>query len=366
MSNAEQWVSVHISYFAKPKDHFIKEAIAPLLVSPETTGYFTRHWRRGPHLRINLLVRDEHAETLRDHIHRTLEQGLKRNPSNAILNHARVLEVSSRRADIEGDNGLLEPLYEDNKVYDAPYEPPRAGFSGPQARGFLERFYVATNDNALRIVSDVCRGSTRLGLLFDLFAAAAHNLGVKPPRYSWISMRSHADKFRYAGPESARVSADWDTRYQEQRDHAVRRMLTVQEYLAAPSDDMPVLAQWLEAVRPLYAEARGLVESDQLSFDRPDGEDTDALANLRAALPSPIHQEMLRSREMMVVTDDPRFRTFRILLTLTYAHASRVGMSLAERYLLCHLVASTMEDLTGTSSLDVVQNRAFWDDGGSA
>jgi hypothetical protein len=51
------------------------------------------------------------------------------------------------------------------------------------------------------------------------------------------------------------------------------------------------------------------------------------------------------------------FREYRLVLNLLYLYLYRIGVTGAERYLLCHLAANAIEDVYGVSALDEV--RAF-------
>lgn len=356
----ETWRSLHVAYHDDDRDELICDGVAPLYVSGGARGYFVRHWRRGPHLRLNFRTDDDtYARTIRPAASRLAAASMARRPSALPLDRTLMLEAHKRRAEIDGDEGPLTPWYEDNTIHDAPYEAPTTGFSGRGATGLLEDFYCSTGDLVFDSLRRVRRGHSRLGLLFDIWIATAHALG-QGSHYSWISYRSHAEKFLHSSGDTGRFISVWKRRYARQRDTLTAQAETLLHALDAGGTGPAAARDWVTAMRPFQSRARKMIESGDLTFPAPDS--ATGLPGLRAELSSPFHQVMLANDGMFAHTTTVDFLTYRVMLTLTYAHGARLGISLVERYFLCHLVAATMEDITGVDGAELVASAEFFEE----
>lgn len=355
--NEAAWRSLHVAYFDRNMDDLICDGVEPLLAATTEPSYYLRHWRRGPHLRINFHV-DEDAFTrrIRPKAIELMTLSLGRHPSTEHLDKARLLKLYQRRAQLDGDHGPLTPWYEDNTIYDAPYEPPVIGFAGPAAATFLEDFYCATTDLAVDVSRRARLGQSRFGALFDVWIATAHSL-AGGYEHSWTSYRSSADKFRYAAGDDGKYVTGWDLRFEKQRDRLTAQVEAVVQTIDQGTGRSTIAATWVAVMRQFYHRARELVESDGITFPLP-APDSGSFA--LAELTSPFHQALMTNEGWYNQTGNVHFAAYRVMLALTYAHGGRVGLSLVERYFLCHLAASAMEAIAGVDSVALVQSPNYF------
>ncbi|MFD4459729.1 thiopeptide maturation pyridine synthase [Nocardia sp. NPDC058480] len=348
------WRSMHVAYYAANPDALLHDVVAPLFDEIGVPAYFVRHWRRGPHLRLNFRTdADTFTTVIAPRVREVVGAHLARYPSRKQLAPQQLLPLHRRYAEIDGDTGQLVPWYADNTIHDALYERPVIGFTGESAAAFSEKFYCDTNSLVFDTVERVGLGQTRLGLLFDIWIATAHALAGEI-EHGWLSYRSHADYFRHRGPDPVSRLRGWDERYAGQKDEFGSRATAV---AAAIDADRPGSArEWVDLMRPVRERARTLVDQGLLTF--PGARFDEATApDMRFRLSerelSPFHRALVGNDEWSAFSRTPEFLTYRVVLTLTYAHASRVGITLLDRYFLCHLAAKTMEDKYGVEGADL-------------
>lgn len=373
------WRSLHVAYYDDNKDALIGDAIAPLFDKIDVPKYFVRHWRRGPHVRLNFYADDDaYTRVIRPLALEIVESHLSAHPSRKHLDPQQLLPMHRRHAEIDSDHGPLTPWYPDNTIHDAPYDGPVIGFSGESSASFTEDFYSSTSDLVFDTVRRVRSGQSRLGLLFDVWVATAHALSGAVD-HGWISYRSHAEFFRLRSPDPAGRLRAWDERYAQQMNEFATRASVVLETIDHRGSGSPVAQDWLAAMRPVRERARGLIDEGRITFPAAMSDDGAVPDMVLAGKPlnrvqqsllrskafrglqfrmlrrklSPFHQALLRNDDWATFSRTPEFLTYRVVLTFTYAHASRVGITLPERFFLCHLVATTMEQRYGVDSAEL-------------
>jgi hypothetical protein len=336
------------------KDRLVVEAVRPLLrrVAPEVPdAYFVRHWRRGPHLRLNFRTDPPtFARTVRPAVTEVVGGFLDRRPSTVVLDERELTPLHAILARIEEDDGPRTPWLPDNSVHEMDYDDRSRTAGGPAAADLLADFYVATNDIAFTMAEDVVRGGQRLAPCFDLMIATAHAFTPGGLASGFVSLRSHAEAF-LAGAHSPRRRAAWDRGYAERAAHLSARLDDVLATLDGAADRAPLARAWVAALRPLHRRAEELIAAGGVSF-------ADPALSPPAPGGSEFHRALLRGPAYTPeIRESVAFGSYRLMLNYLYLHLTRHGVPPADRFMLCHLAANTVEARVGVTALDLVAGR---------
>jgi Lantibiotic biosynthesis dehydratase C-term len=349
-----EWRSVHVYYYDDDKDRLIVEAVRPLLrrIAPGVpAAYFVRHWRRGPHLRLNFRTdAPTFGGTVRPALTEIVGGYLARRPSTVVLDEQRLMPLHAILAGVEEDPGPRSPWLPDNSMHEAAYESRAQTVGGPEAAELLADFYVATNDIAFAMVEQVVRGGQRLGPCLDLMMATAHAFTRGGLASGFVSFRSHAEAF-LAGSRDTRRRQAWDRGYAEGAAHLSARLDDVLAMFDGAVERAPLAHAWVTALRPLHRRAEELVSADAVSFNdpvlAPPGEDGSEFH--RALLRGPAYTPQVRG--------SLGFRSYRLMLNYLYLHMTRHGVRPVDRFMLCHLAANTVEERLGVTALSLVSGQ---------
>ncbi len=345
------WRSVHIVYYDDDKDHLIVHAVRPLLrrlAADVPAAYFVRHWRLGPHLRLN--VRTDaatFARVVRPAVAELVGGYLTARPSIVDLDEERLLSLHAVLAQVEEDPGPLSPWLPDNSVQEAEYERRSHTVGGEEAAELLADFYCATNEIAFTMAEQVLQGGGRLNPCFDLMVATAHAFTGGGVASGFVSFRSHAEAY-LAGARVEGRRAAWDRGYAQRSAHLVARVADVLATVDGAADRVPLVNEWVSALRPLRSRAEQLLAGNALSFNDPvlvpPGEGGSEFH--RALWRGPAYTPRIR--------ESVWFQSYRLMLNYLYLHMTRHGVRPVDRFMLCHLVANAVEERLGVTALDLV------------
>ncbi|MEU7748608.1 thiopeptide maturation pyridine synthase [Nonomuraea sp. NPDC049158] len=396
-----RWHSVHIAYHDVPgQDDLLLDAVGPLLRRVSgivEAAHVLRHWRRGPHLRLNVKTDPATwADAVRQAIDEVIGSYLRVHPSTVVLDQRGLLAQHRVLAEQEKDPGPLTPWYPDNSLHYAPYDPRHQALD-EDAADLLADFYTDSTPLLLDMLRHVRLGhDTKDGLAMALMLATSHT-ALGPITRSFVSYRSHAEGFlaRCADPNAMRARFERD--YQAQRDELTGRVRAVIATLdgttstdcttgtdstAAGTDrtdstagtghtttgtdatactagitgitGIPVLfvREWAALVAEYGRRAEPLIARGRLI--RP-GSHQEALAIPRL---SDFHRLMFSSRTYHDrVFADPDFLRYRVLINYTYLQNTRLGITPPARFRICHLAANAVEEVYDLSALGLI--RAF-------
>ncbi|MER7166062.1 thiopeptide maturation pyridine synthase [Micromonospora sp. NPDC000207] len=336
------WYSIQIRYHAQEKDDLILDGVRPLLATLAEAvdrPHLLRHWRRGPHLRINLRTTPQlWAEVVRPTAHRHLTAYLDDKPSTAALREADHLAAHRRLAVREADPGPLTPWYPDNTIQFEPYEDRRHVLGSTALANLLADGYAdstaLTFDTLAAVRSD---GVDRVGHALDLMFAFGH-LSVPPISRGYMSFRSHVESLLGYTADPDAVRSAFDERYDSHRP-ALRDRLHATEAVVAGTRPEPLVAAWLDIVRRQKALAEPLFTTGEIDLDHLDQQDMELRHRIEfhdVLRETPDHHREVLSQVW--------FRCHRLAINQLYSHLSRIGIVPTQRYLLCHLVARTVEE----------------------
>ncbi|MGC7102905.1 lantibiotic dehydratase C-terminal domain-containing protein [Amycolatopsis lurida] len=190
------WHSIRVHYHDENKDLLVTRGGKPFLrgVAPEVTAaYFTRHWRQGPHLQINVRCGEQRfVDRVLPEAHSAVGAFLAEHPSRVSLSQ-RDFEAQERRmAALEDRPAAPEPWAPDNTIRVAPHDS-RESVLGSDGAALVTDFYTGTTEHAFAMAEDVVCGSSRTALAFDLLIATAHALSGVGIEAGFVSFRSHAE-----------------------------------------------------------------------------------------------------------------------------------------------------------------------------
>lgn len=340
-----QWHTLRIYYYDDDKRALILDGVRPLFdrLAAEVSGmYYTRHWRRGPHLRLNI-----HCDAISlDAVVRPAAEAviggfLVESPSTALLDPYVQLPMHRRLAQLEADTGQLLPWYGDNSFFFTAFEDRSSVLGGPEAASLLADFYTETNRLAFHMTESIVANSQRLAVGFDLMIATAYQLSGLSVAGGSIAFRSHAEGFLNVFPEAQDMRRGWDEHYRRHGPALASRVRAVIATLDGSSEKTPFVRDWVGALIPLRERAARLLNDAKIQPSH--------AASIYTTADFVEHSEFHRK-----LYDHPGwdsgvestawFRLYRLILNLTYLQLTRLGIRPAERFLLCHLAANTVQD----------------------
>ncbi|MEO3796799.1 thiopeptide maturation pyridine synthase [Nonomuraea sp. B10E15] len=365
-SDAPAWHCVHVHYHAPDKDGLLLDAVRPLLDGLRgqvAAAYVLRHWRQGPHLRIN--VKAEPAvwrRVVRPRVAEVVGGWLREHPSTAVLDPAESLSRHRLLALREQERGPLTPWPPDNSIRDAPYDSRRHVLGSDEAVDLLTAFYVDATPLLFGMLEHVRAGrDSRIGLALSLMLTIAHT-SQRIDR-SYLSFRMHAEGYLTwaADPDGAR--ALFERGFRERRAALTQR---VREVVACLDDGgapaVPFVREWASLLEQYRRRVAALDDGRLIQPMIGPGE---ALRVRPGDPPAPRREPSELQRLVFdnpayheAIFADPAFRRYRVLLNYTYLHLTRLGLTPLDRFRTCHLLADAVEDVYGLSGLDALRRFA--------
>lgn len=354
------WHSVHIHYHDNP-DELILDAVRPLLdrLSPHVDkAYWIRHWQRGPHLRLNLRTTPRAWDEI---VHAALQEiiggYLAVHPSTTVLDEPAEAARHERLAVQEWETGPLRPWVPNNTIRYEPYDA-RLHVMGSQTCADLQAdFHTDTTELVFAILAAVRGGADRLVIALALMFAYAR-ISLEPGiTRGYMSYFSHATAFfnRRGSPKS--VQAEFDRHYERSRKSLAELLNEALNTIEANGTITPFITHWVSIARRYRQRSEPLIANGQIQWRHLDdqplgnmfrGTGTGILADVRA-------NDAWRTE----VYESTWNQSHRLVLNFQYQLLSRLGIVPAQRYLLCHLAARTVQDVYGVSAVE--QFRRFLD-----
>lgn len=353
------WYSIHVYYYDQDKDALILDGVRPLfraLHGRVDAVFHTRHWRYGPHLRLNFrTTAGTFADVVRPAADEIVGGFLRRHPSTTDLDPVHEVLVHRRLAELEREEGELLPWYPDNSIVTAAYDPRATVVGGAETAALLADFHAAATELTFTLTGELGDPRQRLACCFDLMVATAQATSKAGITDAFISFRSHAEGFLCGFPESAGLRAVWDRHYGQHRELLMRRVTAVVAAVRDGTTDVPFVQDWLAVLAPSWERARRLASAGTLSV--PIGPSADAEVGFELPELSPFHRVLLENPAWDRTQRSMSFLEYRLMINLTYLLLSRLGVTPVERFLLGHLVANAVEDAYGVSAVELVRAR---------
>lgn len=360
-----RWQSLHVYYYDEDKTGLLLDAIRPLLeqISGQVTAsYFVRHWRQGPHVRVPVLASEDVFDAVVRPAATDIVGGyLTSHPSITTIDEPALLAAHRELASLEDETGPLTPFIPDNTLLVAGHDRRLDVVGSDAAATLFEGFHAAATPLAFSMLAAMRSGRSRLAVGLEVLVGVVAAF-CPPVTRGAVSLRSHADSFIAQSGDPNGLRTRFDDLYSA---HRVALMAAVRDAVAAldtGADTAPFARECNALLVRVRDQAAALLESGLMSLDGPAGD-------ARPATPwsgdwgdwvgdSPLHGAMTDDNGFAAALGGAAwFREYRLVLNLLYLHLYRVGVTGAERYLLCHLAANAIEDVYGVSALDEV--RAF-------
>lgn len=356
------WHSVHVHRHDGEVTDLVLDAVRPLfhqLGDSVSGAHHLRHWRRGPHLRLNIRTDEDTFRTsVRPAVEEIVGGYLLAHPSTAQVDPAALLDEHRRLARLEAERGPLLPWEPDNSICYEPYDERVDVLGGRQAAELLADMHTATTDLAFAMTERQRSGGQRTAMAFDLLVATAHSLSGLPLTEGYVSFRSHAEGFLSSFPEGPQLRPRWEAHYAHHAEQLRARVRHVVDRLETGADCFA--GEWVRLLAPIRRRAGQLIEQGGLVLDTPWLRDNyDPGVRLDPAQ-SPFHAELAaQGRGGNTSSRADWFQQYRAMLNYLYLFLTRLGVRPGERYLLCHLTADAVEDTYDVSAMDVIRRPGF-------
>ncbi|MEU9834708.1 thiopeptide maturation pyridine synthase [Streptosporangium sp. NPDC048047] len=361
------WHCVHVHYHAPDKDGLLLDAVRPLLDGLRgrvEAAYVLRHWRQGPHLRINVKAAPRvWEEVVRPRIDEVVGAYLREHPSTVRLDPDESLARHRLLALREQEHGPLTPWPPDNSIRDAPYDSRRHVLGSDEAVELLTAFYADSTPLLFAMLDHVRAGHDgRQGLALNLMLTVAHT--SHPITRSYLSFRMHAEGFITWAADPAATRDAFERDFRERREALTAR---VRDAVAALDDPaappVPFVREWAALLERYRVRAGELMDDGRLA--QPTTRPGEAFEARLGDLPVPRREPSELQRLIFdspayheEVFADPAFLRYRVLLNYTYLHLTRMGLTPLDRFRMCHLLADAVEDAYGLSALDALRRFA--------
>ncbi|GGK63983.1 hypothetical protein Sme01_06220 [Sphaerisporangium melleum] len=342
------WRGIQIRYYDQDKDGLILDCVRPLFGRLDGLihqPYLVRHWRQGPHLRLNFRATPQDWEReILPIATETITGYLREHPSTTRLDEHEHLAAHRLLAVREHETGPLQPWYPDNSVQTEPYDDRLRIFGGRPLANLIDTAAAESTRLAFGTLDQVRRGELALfAVAIDLMVAVAH-VSVPPIGRGYMSYRSHVEAAASCCEDRDAVLAAFEARY---RRNARQMRATVAGVVASidAGDPAPHVRDWIAFTRRHKEIALPLLAGKEIDLDFPD---------------QPVlHRHQVDYFDVLLSTD--RFRTevlesdwflaHRLAVNLLYAHLARLGVTALQRHLFCYLIASAVEEEYGVSPL---------------
>jgi hypothetical protein len=353
------WRSVHIHYHDN-LDELILDVVRPFLhrmSSDVDKAFWIRHWRRGPHLRLNIRTAPQVWDGIvRPALEEVVGGYLAAHPSTTVIDERAELARHELLAVQEWETGPLRPWVPNNTIRCEPYDSRLHVMGNQICAGIYADFHTDTTELAFAILAAVREGFDRLVIALALMFAYAQITLQPGITRGYMSYFSHATAFfnRRSSPESVRAEFD---RYYETRRETLAELLNNVLNMAKENRNgttMPFITEWMSIARRFRQRSEPLITSGRIQWNHLDDEQplremikgtgTGILADMRA-------NDAWRAE----IYESTWNQSHRLVLNFQYQLLSRLGIGPAQRYLLCHLAARTVQDVCDVSAVEQFQ-----------
>jgi hypothetical protein len=269
MSHNSRWRTVCVHYYdAAAIDDLILDGVRPLFTELIPAGveavHFLRHWRRGPHLRLNFRTTGERMDqVVLPALNRVIGGFLRARPSTVSLDVAALLPEHRRLAERERERGELAPPRPDNTIGVERYDSRAHVLGGIRAAELLADFHTATTPAAFAALLAVRAQNQRLWTAFDLMIATAQAFCPDGIQLGYLSFRAHAESFLLERADQQRMRAEWELMYQRIQPVLATRLA----HAVSPTGETAARRAWLDAVIAMRDRCFALLDNGELRME---------------------------------------------------------------------------------------------------
>ena len=320
-------------YCADPRlqDELILGLLRDVVDASASPVTFTRHWRRGAHLRVDWKpgagADDGHGIAIEER----LREWVRLHPSKDPQDESQYLEQATLLARLEHYDGQLLPRAPNNTVMPGRWLTRARSLGSEEAAEAWQHFDVACNAVVFALVEQR-RSDPHATMIAALMFATAQEF-FPPLESGYLSFRSHVEAFLANTRDGECVRAGWRSRYRGVQS----RLRGELDRVRSESHSVPVQA-WLAAAAELTRVSIGLVSSGKLAMPVFDPR--------RAGMDgSSFHTELSQDEaavESLALSQ--QFTAYRVALNGLYRVFARAGLAPLERFEWCYLASRTVED----------------------
>lgn len=359
----KHWYAIRVAYFDQRR-HLMLEAIAPAVDSLRKEHGIERifvapHWKFGPH--VDIVLECDAAQFLTavyPAVQAQVGAWLAQHPSRTVPDLREYEQTARWAGTLELDHGPYLPLLRNNSIEAVPYTRPPTILVpavGESKEQMLADHYGMLMD-LYRLKDDA-----RDGFFLTLFGMLAATAGTAASGMSdgYMSMRSHADYFFAAHDASGALQRhfrDIDARRQRELDRITVAVGAGDPDAAGlPPALAGVLAQWMRGLSAIDARSHDIVARHYDELAAQSDQFLAMASRMRADVPadyaehfmnrknSEIGDAFIHSEAGRQALKRPEFLAYRINVNLFYALLPLLEVAPLQKFLLCHLVAASIE-----------------------
>ncbi|MFF3867001.1 hypothetical protein [Micromonospora sp. NPDC001898] len=184
-------------------------------------------------------------------------------------------------------------------------------------------------------------------------APGAENLALNGVPLGFLSFRSHAEAFFATCRDPAAARAAMDGRYHGARAGIDRTVAAVFEAAETGSLRDGPAGLWYATACAAKAEFMSAFRAGELTISAP----PDPTRHGNDLAHSRFHRKAGASTTLQTyIQGDPAFLAVRLCTSLLYLGLHTAGLTLAERYFLCHVIGRACESLSGADALSILDD----------
>lgn len=352
------WHVIRIAYFDKDKSNVMLNGIQPALQHFQNENtvrcYISRHWKFGPHIDINLSVKDQASFQVNyQAFTQQLAHWLAENPSTTKLNDEEYLVLSERLGKAELDPGPYAPLLEDNSISLTKYENPVELFGGEGMLRVKQDFQHQFTEFLFPLVKIREASYTQfINTLVEMFACIANTYSFEKIKKGHLSLRSHVEFFLANYDKGEQLKSrleDMQSAHASEADKALERVVSEFQSLNFYQGKDDFFVRWIEL---LFNARAQITDEVLLNFERiqnPNRVFDYAQKHIAKGDDDKFEPEQGKFFDKFSESDreklfsKPQFIIYRTLVNQFYVSLVTLGISPLEKHGLCEIVSKATE-----------------------
>jgi hypothetical protein len=351
------WATTRVYYHEEDKDRLISHGLWPevekcLAEKTALAGYFNRHWKGGPHVKIALYQRAARAATSQQRVVTAADRFLRGHPSRAALSEAQLRLRSACLGRLEADTEP-EPIRPDNHIECLIGDDVRAAALGGDVGLEIARsFYCRSSPIAAKVLSaHVDRTVSKFDIAFLMMIATVSYFG--DIRTSCMSYKSHVEGFLGEHDSGNTLRGRMEHSFQREVDRIselVAYAIGDKSSIEMPALASEVLKAWASLIRATFPIAHQALQRGDIDLFN------DAIVTKQRAVEQSEYHKLTGSNPRVnEYIKTPHFLARRFVINLQYEVLHQLGISPVQKNLLCHYVVEGICCQAHTTWREVVE-----------